>query len=260
MQKAGDAKAPDAKADAGAKPAGDEKPAGDAKAPERPVGHLVRVPVPIEGNVDSQVRTAVNRLLATMPKGGPPPVIVFEFTPETEDGKGSDFSRALALAQFIAENHDLSRVKTVAYIPKTIKGHAVLVAMACEEIIMAPDAQIGDAGADETIIGPTIRSGYKEIAVARKTIPPALALGMLDKNLKVLKVLTEQGTDIILSSDLDELEKHRSVLKPPEALGVCARALHRHSRSNRSRLRHLSGRRSTSGCQRAWFGAGCAAR
>jgi membrane-bound ClpP family serine protease len=124
------------------------------------------------------------------------------------------------LAHFIALNRDLSGVKTVAYIPKTIKGHAVLVAMACEEIIMAPDAEIGDAGIDETVIGPTIRSGYKEIADARKNIPPALALGMLDKDLKVLKVLTEQGTDIILSTDLDALKKQRAVIKSEELAPV----------------------------------------
>jgi len=215
--------------DAAANPdtkAADPKPAdakavegkADAKPGARPVGHLIRVPVPIEGNVDLRVRSAVHQLLGKIAKGGPRPVLVFEFTPETEDGKGSDFSRALGLAEFIAVGKDLSGVKTVAYIPKTIKGHAVLVAMACEEIIMAPNAEIGDAGIDETVIGPTIRSGYKEIADARKNIPPALALGMLDKDLKVLKVLTEQGTDIILSTDLEELEKHRSVLKPPEEL------------------------------------------
>jgi len=35
------------------------------------------------------------------------------------------------------------------------------------------------------VIHPTTRSGYAEIADARKTIPTALALGMLDKDLKV---------------------------------------------------------------------------
>ena len=230
---AADASKPAAKEDA-AKPddpkTADPKPADgnpadggvkaetDAKPSTRPVGHLIRVRVPIEGNADKRVRTAVNRLLATMPKGGPRPVLVFEFTPETEDGKGSDFSGAFALAQFIAKGRELSGVKTVAYVPNTIKGHAVLDVMACEEIIMAPDAEIGDAGIDETDIGPTIRSAYKEIADARKTIPTALALGMLDKNLKVLKVVTEQGTDIILSTELEELQKHRAVLKPPEEL------------------------------------------
>ncbi|HEX4000065.1 MAG TPA: NfeD family protein [Pirellulales bacterium] len=199
---------------AGAKPA--DAPPADANGAQRPVGHLIRVPVPIELNADTRVRSAISHLRATMPKGGPRPVLVFEFDPETEGGRGSDFSRALSLAHMIALNRDLAGVKTVAYIPKTIEGHAVLVAMACEEIIMAPNAEIGDAGIDETVIGATIRSAYQEIAEARKNIPPALALGMLDKNVRVLKVLTEQGTDIILASDLDKLKKQRAVLKTEE--------------------------------------------
>ena len=83
--------------------------------------------------------------------------------------------------------------------------------MACEEIIMAPDAEIGDAGIDETTIAPATRSAYKEIANAHKNIPAPVALGMLDKNLKVLKVTTEAGTEYVLSTGLDELKKHHAV-------------------------------------------------
>ena len=49
------------------------------------------------------------------------------------------FGQALDLARYIS-SRDLSGVETVAFIPRTVKGHAVLVAMACEEIVMAPDA------------------------------------------------------------------------------------------------------------------------
>ena len=43
----------------------------------------------------------------------------------------------------------MAGVKTVAYIPQTIKGHGVLVALACEEIVMNPEAELGEAGVDE---------------------------------------------------------------------------------------------------------------
>ena len=33
---------------------------------------------------------------------------------------------------------------------------------------------------DEPVIGPTVRGGYTEIARSRRTLPEALALGMLD--------------------------------------------------------------------------------
>jgi membrane-bound serine protease (ClpP class) len=197
------AQQPEAKADA----------AGAQRQPAKPVaGHLIRIPVPIVDEVDKHVRGAVSQLMSKMPAGAGRPIIIFEFAPGQADaGKGSEFGRALALAKYIASSRDLNGVKTVAYIPKTIKGHAVLAAMACEEIIMAPNAEIGEAGIDETTIDPPTRDAYKQIADAHKVIPAAVALGMLDKELKVLKVVTETDTEFILSTELDELKKHRGV-------------------------------------------------
>ncbi len=195
---------PEAKSDA----------AGAAKQAAKPtaVGHLIRIPVPIIDEVDKQVRGTVSHLMSKTPPGAGRPIIVFEFAPgQADSGKGSEFGRALALAKYIASSRDLNGVKTVAYIPKTIKGHAVLAAMACEEIIMAPTAEIGEAGIDETTIDPPTRDAYKQIADAHKVIPAAVALGMLDKELKVLKVVTGTDTEFILSSELDELKKHRAV-------------------------------------------------
>jgi membrane-bound serine protease (ClpP class) len=191
--------------------------AGPAKQPAKPAdGHLIRVSVPIDGDVYAQVRAAVSRLADKSPRGGGPrPIIIFEFSPgQADGGRGSTFGNSLELAKFIAR--DLTGFKTVAYIPRTIKGHAVLVAMACQEIVMAPDAEIGDAGIDEKIIDPTTRSGYMEIADAHKTIPPAIALGMLDKNVKVLKVVTDVATEFVLSSELEELKKHHVVQRQEE--------------------------------------------
>jgi membrane-bound serine protease (ClpP class) len=188
-----------------------------AKQPAKhTIGHLIRISVPIDGDVCSQVKMAVSQLAGKSPPGaGPRPILIFEFWPgQADGGRGSTFGNSLELAKFIAR--DLSRFKTVAYIPRTIKGHAVLVAMACDEIVMAPDAEIGDAGIDEKTIDPTTRSGYLEVAAAHKSIAPALALGMLDKNVKVLKVVTDQATEFVLPSELDELKKHHAIQKQEE--------------------------------------------
>ena len=178
------------------------------------VGRLIRVPLPITGSVDSQVKRAVERALTELPKGGGRPVLVFEFYPaQNKFGEGSDFGRALNLANFLS-SRELSAAKTVAFVPKTIKGHGVLAAIACEEIVMAPDAEIGDAGIDlrpEEAIDPTVRSGYYQIAERRKTIPAQVALGMLDRNLEVLQVETERSTEFVLRSELDELRRKHTI-------------------------------------------------
>ena len=51
-----------------------------------------------------------------------------------------------------------------------------------------------------------MRSGYREIANRRRTIPGEVALGMLDKNVEVLKVETEVSPEFVLRSELDESE------------------------------------------------------
>ncbi len=138
-------------------------------------------------------------------------MLVLELWPgQVEGGAGSDFFRAMSLARFLS-SRDMAGVKTVAYLPKTVKGHGVLVAMACEEIVMAPDAELGEAGIDEQTIGPTVRSGYKEIADARRTIPAAVALAMLDRDVQALKVTTEVGTEYVLADELDALKQRRVV-------------------------------------------------
>jgi membrane-bound serine protease (ClpP class) len=121
----------------------------------------------------------------------------------------------------------MSAVKTVAYIPRTIKGHGVLVALACEEIVMNPEAEIGEAGADEgdrREAESGIVSVYQQIAAARRTVPEAIALGMLDRSQEVLKVETDQGTEFVLRGDLDALKQNHTivseeVLVPQGSLG-----------------------------------------
>ena len=199
---------------------GADKPADINRADERRTVHLIRIPLPITGSVDDRVTGMVDRLLDRFDDSPPSdarPVLIFEFWPKQgETGQGSQFERCLALARYLAGDR-LSRVRTVAYVPRTIKGHAVLVAMACEEIIMHPDAELGDAGIDETSIDSVVRGGYKEISDRRRTLPFPVALGMLDRRKKVYKVQTPGGTQWVLSEDLENL-KQKTVVAAVDTL------------------------------------------
>jgi membrane-bound serine protease (ClpP class) len=173
-----------------------------ANADEERAGRLINVPLPISGEVDTRVERAIERALENLPKSNPRPVIVLEFTPRgSDDGLGSKFERSLALARFLV-SEKVSRVRVVAYVPKVLRGHAVLVALACEQIIVSPDAVFGEAGVDESNIDQTMRRGYTEIANRRKTIPAPVALGMLDREVTVSKV---NGDRFVLDEELQEL-------------------------------------------------------
>lgn len=170
-----------------------------------PFARRIRIPLPITGSADLMIKHMIQQSLDQMPKDlEERPILVLEFWPPAgSEGGGSEFERSLALARFLI-SPELRSVRTVAFIPRALTGHAVLVAMACEEIMMSPDATMGLAGAGEPSIGPTMRGGYTEIAGSRRTVPAALALGMLDAELTVSRVETSQG---VLYAWKDELEK-----------------------------------------------------
>lgn len=96
-------------------------------------------------------------------------------------GRGSVFGASHDLANFLS-SEELNAVRTVAYLPDAVQGHAVLPVLACQEIIMAEDAKFGAAGIDEKTIAATQRSAYAEIAGRRRTVPVVVALGMLDRS------------------------------------------------------------------------------
>jgi membrane-bound serine protease (ClpP class) len=190
------------------------KDADEAEPAAGPVtAYRFDVPLPITGLVDQQVESSVERALRKLPKDGPRPVFIFEFRPKPDTaGEGGDFGRALSLARFLAGDR-LSQARTVAWVPKSVKGHGVLPVLACEQIVMDKDAELGAAGIDESSIDPTLRRGYSEIAERRRTVPAAIALGMLDKNLAVYKVTTLEGVRYETAEELPKLRESGVVSK-----------------------------------------------
>jgi membrane-bound ClpP family serine protease len=193
--------------------------AGSAGAPAvRPAAALIRVPLPIAGEADNRVRGMVQQLLDRWPTAEPRPILVLQFGGSDETtGRGSQFERALALARFLA-GPQLSRVRVVAYLTGTVEGHAVLPVLACEQIVAHPEAVLGRAGVDERFVDETMRRGYSEIAEGRRTIPVALALGMLDARLAVYKVQTLDGTRYVLEQELQQLQRQAAVRSVERAI------------------------------------------
>lgn len=190
--------------------AGDENAQPQVEHEAIPRAYLIRISLPIIGGGDARIKQMVGDVLARLDEvdeNGPRPVIVFEFWPSSgENTEGTEFERALSLARFLSSD-ELNRVRTVAYVPKSISGHAVLVAMACEEIIISPDAEFGDAGIDEEIIDATVRGGYTDIATRRRTMPAAVAVGMLDPAQAVYHVRLANGSEqFVLSNELDDAD------------------------------------------------------
>ena len=162
----------------------DEQPVAEASddGSQMDRAALVRVRLPLVGSADQAVRNSIGRaceqLIDTARRRGDlrRPVLVLQLEPPVradEAGEGSQFERAVSVARYLCSS-DLAGVRKVAFAPNSIRGHSTLLAMACEELIMAPDAEIGDAGIDEPsedMLRQTMVAAYREIAEARPHDP-----------------------------------------------------------------------------------------
>ena len=199
-----------------------EKQEKAAEAKEPVVAFRFDVTLPISGKA---VQSRVDQVLSTkVPKGGPRPVFVFEFRAPVaandsggseaakSAGEGTDFGSALELARFLT-SEQLSQVRTVAWVPHTVKGHAVLPILACEQIVIGKQAEIGAAGIKEKTIDQAMRTDYAHIAEQRRTIPTAVALGLLDPRVGVFKVTTPDGVRYETAEELTKLREQGKVTK-----------------------------------------------
>jgi len=184
--------------------------AGSAAAAEAVV---VPVRLPIVGTRDTQVEAAVVRASERLRgEGGQRGVLVLRFEAVgDEPAAASDFGRALSLARFLASDR-LAGVKTVAWLPEGVAGHAVLPALACEEIAMPPDATLGPAQG-EAPADDAMRAAYAQIAARRRVVPPAVAVGLVDPAARVVRVATDAGERFVNRADVDQVRREAAVLE-----------------------------------------------
>jgi hypothetical protein len=112
--------------------------AADKNAPEEAASaaNCFELALPITDAVEKSILRRVEQAIARLPKNGPRPIFVFEFIPAAGTaGEGSSFGDALDLARFLSgERLAAARVKTVAWVPKSIKGHAILPLWECSTV------------------------------------------------------------------------------------------------------------------------------
>ncbi len=192
---------------------GPARPAGEAAVAAQ-FGRTIHVPLPLDGQAVARViKPQVRQALETARSLGKPAVLIFEFDVPgrgKDAGRGSDYGAAYDLADFLSGD-ELNGATTVAFLPKSVQGHAVLVALACDQIVMASDATIGAAGIDEKAVADPLPGDYRAIALRRRTLPVELAVAMLRPDDDVLVVQTETSTEYVTPAGLQELRKHHTI-------------------------------------------------
>ena len=196
-----------------------------ATPPATKPGILVSIDLPVTAESAEQVKAVLEQAINSTQGSNAPnqerPRIVLEFdTRNSKTGQGSDFHACLSLAELLISPR-MGRLFPVAYIPAPeglapggdqldakpishLKGHAVLIALACNELAMHNDASIGEAAIDEQSLSRTRIVAYEEIAGSRSVLPTELALSMVDKNRSLFRV--EQTDGSIEFVDRQQLE------------------------------------------------------
>ncbi len=192
--------------------------------PERRVGQLIKIPAPVTDSVKSRAIRQAKDFISQARMRQEWPVVIFEI----ETGSSS-FGACLDLAREITK---LSGATTVAYVSPdeeqgsgdeagpVLRGHAVLIAIACETIVLPANGKIGEAGHDEESIPPYMKSGYAEIAKSSRTVAVDLALGMLDPSIEVYEVITAErvGREFVRGDRLEELRREKRIGHNPKLL------------------------------------------
>ena len=169
-------------------------------------GRVLRLRSPIDERSLARVRNVATELLG-MADGTQRPVLILEVPTGS-----SAYHNVCPLAKFLT-SAQVSALRTVAWIPDTVTGHNAIIALACDEIVMHPDAEFGDVGRGEPL--PDDQRDFILGLVSKQNnrlVPTALAVGLVDPAEAVLKVKLddesgEQTTRLVTRAELDRLRQ-----------------------------------------------------
>ena len=174
-----------------------------------PIGQFLTVTSPVDDAVFNRISTTALKLQQQASQEERPAVLVLQIEPGT-----SQFHHVQGLAKFLTSSQ-LSNITTVAWIPATVTGPNVLIALACKQIVMHPDAKLGDIGRGKPL---EIDEQQAILSLAQKRhnnkINSAIVRGMMDQQEQLWRIRVRSmdvGTDELESRVVtkDELETLR---------------------------------------------------
>ena len=161
-----------------------------------PIGQFLTVTSPVDDSVFNRISTTALKLQQQASQEERTAVLVLQIEPGT-----SQFHHLQGLAKFLTSSQ-LSNITTVAWIPATVTGPNVLIALACKQIVMHPDARLGDIGRGKPL---EIDEQQAILALAQKRhnnkINSAIIRGMMDQQEQLWRIRVRS-----LKAGADELE------------------------------------------------------
>ena len=195
--------------------------------PEPRTGHLIKVSLPINDRVKGDILASLEAIVSEAAPLGPllkrRPVVVLEFdTRAGKTGSGSVLEACQGLARSLTDRR-FRTIETIAYIPASeaalgedgtrLVGHAVLVALAANQLALAPGTSIGDAGIDEERIDDWLSGIYLGLSAERGRLPPPMVASMLDSSLGLARVVKNDEPPLFVGmAELEDIEAKGSTV------------------------------------------------
>ncbi len=160
-------------------------------------------------------------------------MVILRFdTDRGQTGAGSSLPDCFRLARFLT-SPAAQRVRIIGYVPGLIEsggpvqgdtaarlvGHAVLVAVVTEELVLDQSVTMGDASVDEPAPGLEVVNLYRDLASLRLTMPVPLVKSMVDPQETLHAVVTTDGERLVSREELLQLERDGKAIQS-ETLAV----------------------------------------
>ncbi|MCP4170327.1 MAG: hypothetical protein GY758_06090 [Fuerstiella sp.] len=167
------------------------------------VARVGNVAVELQARAEQEDREAV--LILKIPPGS------------SRFGQVSDVARKLTSA-------NVSRVRTVAWIPETVEGPHAIIALACHDIVMDPDASLGNIGLGKAV--PELEQKFILDIVNRgrnSRLSPGVVLAMMDPAVELLRVRLKGAAGIdderfLTQRELKLLQNNNTVISTTETI------------------------------------------
>lgn len=189
-----------------------------AQAGPPAIGQFVTITSPVDDVVYRRVSNAALALQAEASQRGERGVLVLQIMPGA-----SPFHQIQGLAKFLTSGQ-LNHVTTVAWIPETLTGPHVLLALACRDIVMPEEASLGDVSRGRRL---DPEEEQAALALGQKRINPkvnaALVRGLIDPQQELwrIRLKTDAGqteSRVVTREELELLREAKAVIEDAAAL------------------------------------------
>ncbi|MEQ9408380.1 MAG: NfeD family protein [Fuerstiella sp.] len=132
-------------------------------------------------------------------------------------GQVSDLARRLTAA-------DVSQVRTVAWIPRTVDGYHAILALACHDVVMKADASLGDIGRGQAV--PEEERDFILSIVNRRRnsrLSRGVVQAMMDPSVELLRVRMEGAAGLeeqrfVTPAELKTLQDRNTVISETDTI------------------------------------------